>query len=93
MTKDCQCYVEDRLQTREWTDKEKRKNYTTEVVANSVVFLSGRDVGAGESMGRRRGGGTGSYSRGGREDFGLPPPGMDDGGMNQRGGNGHHIPF
>ncbi|NVJ19024.1 single-stranded DNA-binding protein, partial [Myxococcus sp. AM010] len=36
-----QCYVEGRLQTREWTDKENRKNYTTEVVANAVTFLGG----------------------------------------------------
>ncbi|HVG62630.1 MAG TPA: single-stranded DNA-binding protein, partial [Hyalangium sp.] len=90
-----QCYVEGRLQTREWTDKENRKNYTTEVVANSVVFLGGRDAGAGEGMGRSRGSGAGSYSRGGGEDFGPPPPGMDDGGMNQSGGgNGEDdIPF
>jgi single-strand DNA-binding protein len=91
-----QCYVEGRLQTREWTDKENKKNYTTEVVANSVVFLGGRDAGAGEGMGSRRGSGSGagSYSRGGGEDFGPPPPGMDEGGMNQSGGNGDDdIPF
>jgi len=92
-----QCYVEGRLQTREWTDKENRKNYTTEVVANSVVFLGGRDAGAGagEGMGSRRGGSAGSYSQRGGEDFGPPPPGMDDGGMNQSGGgNGDDdIPF
>jgi len=34
-----QVYVEGRLQTREWTDKENRKNYTTEVVAHDVKFL------------------------------------------------------
>ncbi|WP_281291635.1 single-stranded DNA-binding protein [Myxococcus llanfairpwllgwyngyllgogerychwyrndrobwllllantysiliogogogochensis] len=34
-----QCHVEGRLQTREWTDKENRKNYTTEVVATEVTFL------------------------------------------------------
>lgn len=37
-----QCYVEGRLQTREWTDKENRKNYTTEVVALAVTFLGPR---------------------------------------------------
>jgi single-strand DNA-binding protein len=36
-----QAYVEGRLQTREWTDKEGKKNYTTEVVANTVQFLGG----------------------------------------------------
>ncbi len=37
-------YIEGRLQTREWTDKEGQKRYTTEVVANNfggVVFLGG----------------------------------------------------
>ena len=37
-----QCYVEGKLQTREWTDKENRKQYTTEVVAYEVTFLGGK---------------------------------------------------
>lgn len=41
-------YVEGRLQTREWEDKEGQKRYTTEIVAQSVKFLGGR----GESSGR-----------------------------------------
>ncbi len=40
-----QCYVEGRLQTREWADKEGRKNYTTEVVALGVTFLGLRPDG------------------------------------------------
>src|SRR4051812_43877752 len=48
LNKGRQCYVEGRLQTREWTDKEGKKNYTTEVVANQVTFLGqGRGDGAG----------------------------------------------
>jgi len=93
-----QCYVEGRLQTREWTDKENKKNYTTEVVANTVQFLGSRDgagagggEGGGFSRGPRSGGGG---ARGGGDDFGPPPPGMDEGG----GGGGHgggddDIPF
>lgn len=41
LAKGRQVYVEGKLQTREWTDKENRKNYTTEIVATSVVFLAG----------------------------------------------------
>jgi single-strand DNA-binding protein len=97
-----QCYIEGRLQTREWTDKENRKNYTTEVVANGVTFLGGRD-GAGAS-----GGGGGGYSRGngngasrgngqqqgGYDDYGSGPPPMDDGGsMGGGGGGDEDIPF
>ncbi|NVJ01471.1 single-stranded DNA-binding protein [Myxococcus sp. AM009] len=76
-----QCYVEGRLQTREWTDKENRKNYTTEVVANAVTFLGG---------GRRQF----SQPRGGdNNDYGQPPP-DDMGGGHGGGGNGDDdIPF
>lgn len=37
-----QCYVEGKLQTREWTDKEGKKNYSTEVIAREVTFLGGK---------------------------------------------------
>ncbi len=91
-----QCYVEGRLQTREWTDKENRKNYTTEVVANSVTFLGGRD-GAGAGMGgggASRGSSQGSRSSGPDYDYGAPPPGDEGGGMGGGGGSGDEdIPF
>ena len=40
-------YIEGRLQTREWTDKEGQKRYTTEIVAQTVQFLGGKGGGAG----------------------------------------------
>ena len=46
LTKGRQVYVEGKLQTRAWDDKDGQKRYTTEVVANTVQFLSG---GAGAS--------------------------------------------
>ncbi len=39
-------YVEGRLQTREWNDKEGNKRYTTEVVATTVQFLGTAPGGA-----------------------------------------------
>lgn len=39
LSKGRQAYVEGRLQTREWTDKEGVKKYTTEIVAQSIQFL------------------------------------------------------
>jgi single-strand DNA-binding protein len=42
-------YIEGRLQTREWEDKEGQKRYTTEVVAQSVKFLGGRNERGKES--------------------------------------------
>lgn len=44
-------YVEGRLQTREWTDKEGQKRYTTEIVASNVVFLQGGAGGGGGNDG------------------------------------------
>lgn len=38
-----QAYVEGRLQTRSWDDKEGNKKYTTEIVANTVQFLGSPD--------------------------------------------------
>ena len=37
-----QVYVEGRLQTREWNDKEGNKRTTTELIANNVVFLGSK---------------------------------------------------
>jgi len=54
LAKGRQCFVEGRLQTREWTDKENKKNYTTEVVASNVVFLGGPRGEAGAGNGRAR---------------------------------------
>jgi single-strand DNA-binding protein len=77
-------YIEGRLQTRSWDDKEGKKRYSTEVVADRVVFL-GSGGGGGEA-GARRGGGR---SWGGEEsqaapgaaaevDSSGPPPSDDD---------------
>lgn len=69
LTKGQKVYIDGRLQTRTWDDKEGKKQYMTEVVANQVVFLSGPRGGAEE--GARGGesysapGGGGGYERGG----------------------------
>jgi len=47
-----QVYVEGSLRTRSWDDKETgQKRYSTEVVAQKVVFLGGAPGGAGASPG------------------------------------------
>jgi single-strand DNA-binding protein len=66
-------YVEGRLKTRKWQDKEGRDQYTTEIIAEQMQLLGGRDSGGG---GEDFGGGGGGYSRersapqGGGDDFG-----------------------
>lgn len=47
LTKGKQVYVEGRLQTRSYDDKDGKKVYTTEVIAEDVILLGGR----GESTG------------------------------------------
>jgi single-strand DNA-binding protein len=93
-----QCYVEGRLQTREWTDKENRKNYTTEVVANAVTFLGGRDAGegmsaGGGSSGGRRSSGGPQRGNGMDSDFGQPPPPDDNNMGGGHAGGDDDIPF
>src|SRR5205823_5403130 len=51
LTKGKQIYVEGRLQTRSWDDKEGKKQYMTEVVADEVILLGGGG-GAVEGGGR-----------------------------------------
>lgn len=53
LSKGRQCFVEGRIQTREWTDKEGKKNYTTEIVAQNVQFLGGRPQGQGGGQQQR----------------------------------------
>ncbi len=50
-------YVEGRLKTRKWQDKEGKDNYTTEVIADNMQMLGGREGGGG-------GGDEGGYGRG-----------------------------
>ena len=52
-------YVEGRLQTREWEDKEGQKRRTTEIVAQTVQFLGGRGGPGGGGGGGGAGGGAG----------------------------------
>jgi single-strand DNA-binding protein len=47
LSKGRQVYVEGRLQTRQWEDKEGNKRYTTEVVAEQVLFLGGKGGSSG----------------------------------------------
>jgi len=42
-----QVYIEGRLQTRSWEDKDGQKRYTTEVVCDDLILLGGRGDSAG----------------------------------------------
>src|SRR5512138_592795 len=66
-------YIEGRLQTREWEDKEGQKRRTTEIVAQTVQFLGGRD-GAGSGP---RSAGAGSDAPPSDYEGASPPPADD----------------
>ena len=70
-------YIEGRLQTREWEDKEGQKRRTTEVVALNVQFLGGRGQGGGGGAPPPAGGGGGAPG-GGAPGGGGSPGGSDD---------------
>lgn len=46
LRKGAQVYVEGRLQTRKWEDKEGKDRYTTEIVANEMQMLGSRSGGS-----------------------------------------------
>lgn len=76
-------YIEGRLQTRKWQDRDGGTRYTTEIVANTMQMLGGRGESSGggdpySNEGRSYSGGQGDY---GSPDEDMPPgapPDIDD---------------
>jgi single-strand DNA-binding protein len=60
-------YVEGRLKTRKWTDKDGVEKYTTEIIAAEMQLLGGREGGGG---GGEEMGGGGGYGRSREEEGG-----------------------
>lgn len=78
LTKGKQIYVEGRLQTRKWTDKDGVEKYTTEIRGDRVVLLGGgqRGSGGGRSTEGAAAGGGGGYDQ--PHDTGGPGDLSDD---------------
>jgi len=57
LKKGSQVYVEGRLQTRKWQDKDGQDKYTTEIVANAMQMLGSRQGMGGGAPQDREGGG------------------------------------
>jgi single-strand DNA-binding protein len=66
LSKGKQVYIEGRLQTRSWEDKEGVKRYTTEIKADQMVMLGGR---GGDGTSRESGPPPSEASDLGRESF------------------------
>lgn len=86
LSKGREVYIEGRIQTRNYDDKDGNKRYITEIIASDVQFIGGGG----------RDGGAGGAARGGRDD-GPPPPSDGDFGGGYGGGGGggpdDDIPF
>ncbi|HEY3852422.1 MAG TPA: single-stranded DNA-binding protein, partial [Steroidobacteraceae bacterium] len=65
--KGSQVFVEGKLRTRKWQDKQGNDRYTTEIIADNMQML-----------GARGGGGGGGMSGGGTERGGSSAPPRDD---------------
>ncbi|OHC63509.1 MAG: single-stranded DNA-binding protein [Rhodocyclales bacterium GWA2_65_20] len=70
LKKGSQVYIEGRLQTRKWQDKEGQDRYTTEIIANEMKMLGKREGMGGEGP-RENGGGR--SERGGQENAQRKP--------------------
>ena len=82
LKKGWQVFIEGRLRTRKWQDKEGRDRYSTEIVGSDMQMLGGRGQGAGQSAGGGEGGRRGSG--GAREAArGAGAPGGDAGGSSE----------
>jgi single-strand DNA-binding protein len=94
-------YIEGRLQTREWENREGQKQRTTEIVAQTVQFLGGpRGSGGGNGGGSSGSGGGSGGSGGGSSGSGGGSGGSGGGGGGGQGGPpdegpppGDDIPF
>jgi single-strand DNA-binding protein len=75
LTKGKQIYVEGRLQTRQWDDKDGNKRYTTEIKADRITLLGG---GSGSGRGASMDRGGAAMSHGGGDEPPMEPITDDD---------------
>ncbi len=68
LSKGSKVYIEGRIQTRDWEDRDGNKRYTTEIVAREMKMLSPRGAG----------GGAGANANGAPEEPPFPEPVMGD---------------
>src|SRR6516162_67990 len=79
LTKGKQIYVEGRLQTRKWQDKDGNDKYSTEIRSDRIVLLGGGGGGGGGRT-QPRGAGAGAHAGGGEhmEPMGEPVSELTD---------------
>jgi len=87
LRKGSQVYIEGKLRTRKWQDKEGKDRWTTEIVADEMQMLgskggggasAGASAGAGAMGGAAAAGGSSGGGRAAVNDSGAPPGDFDD---------------
>lgn len=87
LKKGSKVYIEGKLQTRKWQDNNGNDRYTTEIVANTMQMLDGKDgVAGGGTLGSVS---NQSQSQGGQQQAPEQPPQSNGGGINPE----DDIPF
>ena len=79
LRKGSQVYIEGRLRTRKWQDKEGRDRYTTEIIGSEMQMLGGRGGGEGRAGAGGAGAGATGFgeSRAGAAEPSGPAPSAD----------------
>jgi single-strand DNA-binding protein len=82
LRKGSQVYIEGKLRTRKWQDKEGKDRYTTEIVADEMQMLGGKGGGAGAGVAAGAGAAAGMGAGGGAGRAAVnesgPPGDFDD---------------
>ena len=78
LKKGSQVYIEGRLQTRKWQDRDGNDRYTTEIVANEMQMLGGRSGGGGGGDNYESGSNQGRQPAAAAAGAGSTEPPMDD---------------
>ncbi len=78
LRKGSQVYIEGRLRTRKWQDKEGRDRYTTEIVGNEMQMLGGRGGAGATGAGGGYGGDASARAEPAEAGPGTPAGGRDE---------------
>jgi len=73
LAKGKQVYVEGRLETRKWQDRDGNDRYTTEIIARTLIILGRREEGEAEAGGPGRTAGQGAGRASDDDNFNPPP--------------------
>ncbi|HAW93381.1 MULTISPECIES: single-stranded DNA-binding protein [unclassified Arsukibacterium] len=86
LRKGSKVYIEGKLKTRKWTDKDGVERYTTEIVANELQMLDGR------GDGQQQGGGMSGGQQGGYQRPAQQQPAQQGGYQQPQQGGGYQQP-